>query len=436
MGLTLIRKSRGTPPQKPRIALVLAGGMVTGGAFKVGGLKALDDFLVGRRVTDFDTYVGLSAGAILAAALSAGLGPDEMVRVLEGRSKRLSQLSPLDFYRPNWHEFAARPLRFVWEAMSFAPATGLDLLRALPRLPDTLGPALRSFLDEPSYTRWEALALEAREVIAPGRPPPSFRVPSGLFDNCRIERWLRDSFARMGMPNDFEGLRHRRGRELFITACNLDTAERELFGVGERGDLSISEAVQASTALPLLYRPARIRGVEYVDGGVYRTANIDVAIEKGADLIVCYNPFRPITHISDSGGRHLSEWGLQAVLNQSFRTLLHSRLKQGLQRYLLDARFRGDIVLLEPRERDVDFFNANPLAFWKRSEAIQHGFESVGATIDQNFDVLADVFGRYGMELSRQAARRRAKRARSLWGWEEPVERRSLANEPKLRVVS
>jgi len=409
--------------------------MVTGGAFKVGGLKALDDFFVGRRVTDFDTYVGLSAGAILAAALAAGLTPDEMVRVLEGRSRRLDQLSPFDFYHPNWKEFATRPARFLWETLSFAPATGLDLLRALPKLRETLGPRIREFVDQPSYTRWETLALEARAVIAPHRPPPSLRFPSGLFDNCRIESWLRGSFARMGMPNDFEGLSERRGRELFITACNLDTAEREIFGVGERLDLTISEAVQASTALPLIYRPARIRGVEYVDGGVYRTANIDVAIDKGADLVVCYNPFRPITHVAESDGRHLSEWGLQAVLNQSFRTLLHSRLKQGLQRYLLDSRFRGDIILLEPRERDVDFFNANPLAFWKRSEAIQHGFDSVGATIDQNFEVLADVFGRYGIELSRRAARRRAARARARWGWGTPAERQPEANRPELRVV-
>ena len=40
--------------------------------------------------------------------------------------------------------------------------------------------------------------------------------------------------------------------------------------------------------------PARINGVDYVDGGVRHTANIDVAIEQGADLIICYNPFRPV----------------------------------------------------------------------------------------------------------------------------------------------
>ncbi|MFN8644531.1 MAG: NDP-sugar synthase [Candidatus Binatia bacterium] len=43
------------------------GGAITGGAFKLGGLKALDDLLVNRKTTEFDSYIGLSAGAVLAA---------------------------------------------------------------------------------------------------------------------------------------------------------------------------------------------------------------------------------------------------------------------------------------------------------------------------------------------------------------------------------
>ena len=76
MGLTLIRKSDGTRRKRnPRVALVLAGGAVSGGAFKVGGLKALDDFLSGRRITDLDMYVGISAGSILAASVASGITP-------------------------------------------------------------------------------------------------------------------------------------------------------------------------------------------------------------------------------------------------------------------------------------------------------------------------------------------------------------------------
>src|SRR5262245_58801973 len=106
LGLTLIRKSQGTHRKRnPKVALVLAGGAVSGGAFKVGGLKALDDFLVGRKIVDLDQYVGLSAGALLAVSLAGGITPDEMLKVLEGTSGRFKQLGPLHFYSPNLREF-------------------------------------------------------------------------------------------------------------------------------------------------------------------------------------------------------------------------------------------------------------------------------------------------------------------------------------------
>ena len=74
MGITVVEKSaEGTRKLNPKLALVLAGGAVTGGAFKLGGLRALEDYLVGCRVSDFHIYVGLSAGAFLAAPLASGI---------------------------------------------------------------------------------------------------------------------------------------------------------------------------------------------------------------------------------------------------------------------------------------------------------------------------------------------------------------------------
>ena len=99
MGLTIVHKSDLTTRKKnPRIALVLAGGAVTGGAYKLGGLKALDDFLVNRKTTDFDIYVGLSAGSVLAAPLAGGVSPAEMLRSLEGVSEEFTELRAKDFY--------------------------------------------------------------------------------------------------------------------------------------------------------------------------------------------------------------------------------------------------------------------------------------------------------------------------------------------------
>ena len=447
MGLTLIRKSDGLPrKRKPKIALVLAGGAVSGGAFKVGGLKALDDYLVDRKVVDLDMYIGLSAGSMLAVSLASGITPDEMVKVLEGTSGKLDQLTPFQFYNPNVREFIERPAKFLYDLFTYVPGVLFELIRQVPQLPEVMGPHLRTFLDKPNYTSAEELAMTLIEHVSPSREIPALtnHIPTGLFDNSSLERWLRRSLERMRMPNDFREFARKRGRQLYVTACDLDTAERVIFGADERNEVTISQSVQASTALPIFYRPARIGGVDYVDGGIRNTANIDVAIEKGADLVICYNPFRPFLNRVDqegqaryfASGRYLSDRGMKMLVNQVFRTLLHSRLRTALRGYLTDERFRGDIVLIEPREQDADFFAINPLAFWKRADAIRAGFESVRVTIEQNFDALSDVFSRYGLRMDRRAAQRRAVRLRASRGWR--VSDRDSETEPpspQLRVV-
>ncbi len=447
MGLTLIRKSDGVPrKRKPKIALVLAGGAVSGGAFKVGGLKALDDYLVDRKVADLDMYIGLSAGSMLAVSLASGITPDEMVKVLEGTSGKLDQLTPFQFYNPNVREFIERPAKFLYDLFTYVPSVLFELIRQVPQLPEVVGPRLRAFIDKPNYTSAEELAMALIEHVSPSREIPALtnHIPTGFFDNSSLERWLRRSLEKMRMPNDFREFARKRGRQLYVTACDLDTAERVIFGADERNEVTISQSVQASTALPIFYRPARIGGIDYVDGGIRNTANIDVAIEKGADLVICYNPFRPFLNRIDqegqsryfAAGRYLSDRGMKMLINQVFRTLLHSRLRTALRGYLTDERFKGDIVLLEPREQDADFFAINPLAFWKRADAIREGFESVRVTIEQNFDAISDVFARYGLRMDRRAAQRRAMRLRASRGWR--VSDRESEGEPpspQLRVV-
>ena len=94
-------------------------------------------------------------------------------------------------------------------------------------------------------------------------------------------------------------------------------------------------------------------------------------------------------------------------------------------------------MLLEPREQDADFFAINPLAFWKRADAIRDGFESVRVTIEQNYDALADVFSRYGLRMDRRAAQRRAARLRQSRGWRvSDREGEPESPSPALRVVT
>lgn len=62
----------GVTSQRSKTALVLAGGGVTGAAYEIGALRALDDLLHGFSVNDFDVFIGTSAGALVAACLVNG----------------------------------------------------------------------------------------------------------------------------------------------------------------------------------------------------------------------------------------------------------------------------------------------------------------------------------------------------------------------------
>lgn len=419
MGLTIVQKSElGVRKHNSKIAIVLAGGAITGGAFKLGGIKALDDLLVNRKINDFDCYVGLSAGAVLAAPLAAGVTPAEMLKSLDGKSEEFSQFSPLDFYRPNFAEFVARPFNYAVDIATYLPGLLLDLGRHAPTMFSKLSTALADYLRGPSVENaWTMLEpiVEALEQCR-GIPTVLDYIPSGFFDNSGIERYLRENLERGGISNDFRTLYQKTKRELYISAMNLDTAERVVFGHDEDASLTVSESVQASTALPGFYKPARLHGVDYVDGGVRRTANIDVAIEHGADLVICYNPFRPFSnrvrrkYVKELGkvvveGRPLVDTGLLTVINQVFRTLLHSRLQYGLRQYQDDPNFTGDIIIIEPKESDLHFFQMSALAYWQRIVAAQYGYISVTQSIEQNYDLIKPILESYGIAITRKAVR-------------------------------
>src|SRR5215813_10057778 len=191
MGITIVQKSDlRTRKRNPKIALVLAGGAVSGGAFKLGGLKALDDFLVNRKTNEFDTYVGLSAGAVLAAPLAVGITPAEMIKSLEGKSTELTRFRARDFYSPNLREFTERPLQYALALTLFVPGTVADMIRGMPKVGDELQRAVRDYSRHPSPRNTLMLLAPIAEAIWNRRDFPSWLdyLPSGLFDNRSIER--------------------------------------------------------------------------------------------------------------------------------------------------------------------------------------------------------------------------------------------------------
>ena len=164
--------------------------------------------------------------------------------------------------------------------------------------------------------------------------------------------------------------------------------------------MPISRAVQASIALPGLYRPVRIDGRDYVDGGVRKTAHINLAIRHGADLVVCINPIVPIHNDTRDGplGGHLSNKGVTYVLDQALRIMLHGRMQYGLERYEVEHP-DVDILLVEPQHDDMQMFSFNIMRMSARRLVAQHGYRSVAETFARNRTAYARMLKRHGIVL-------------------------------------
>jgi hypothetical protein len=99
-------------------------------------------------------------------------------------------------------------------------------------------------------------------------------------------------------------------------------------------------------------------------------------------------------------------------MNQVLRTLLHSRLQYGLRQYQDDPNFQGDIIVVEPKETDITFFQLNVLSYWERLRAAQFGYLSVTESIEQNYDLIRPLLERYGITMTRREVRQGVEKIR------------------------
>ena len=141
--------------------------------------------------------------------------------------------------------------------------------------------------------------------------------------------------------------------------------------------MPISEAVKASAALPGLYPPARIGDRDYVDGALKKTLHASVALKEGAKLLICVNPLVPYDadRAASAGAKpvRLADRGLVTVLSQTFRALIHSRMRVGMERYAREFP-DADVVLFEPAQDDEVIFFANMFSYADRRRLAEHAY--------------------------------------------------------------
>ncbi|MFC5061206.1 patatin-like phospholipase family protein [Actinomycetospora atypica] len=221
---------KGRPPS--RRGLVLGTGGSLGYAWTVAALSTWQQ-ATGHDAREADVIVGTSAGSIVASALASGVAVDDLVEHL---------------LHPKPSSDTPRPRR--------------DGARGgLPPLP-RVGPG--------------SIRLLAAVARAPSRFPPlavaSALLPVGRADTSGVVR-LVSSFAPETWPTE---------PQLRIVATDYDSGARVPFGRDGAPPASPAEAASASCAVPGWFKPVRIGGRRYVDGGVCSATSADLLL--GSDM--------------------------------------------------------------------------------------------------------------------------------------------------------
>jgi NTE family protein len=334
------RRARGGPP----IGLCLCGGGVTGAMYEVGCLAALEDFFEGFSASDFDTYVGVGAGASVAVALAGGLRAGRLYRALLDPADDFFSLQRNDMFGLDLHE---------WKRVTSA------VLGATRR-------AAAAFVLRPlELDVWHELE---RFVDS---------LPAGLFSIDPYQRFFSEFMERRGIAARFADL----PKPLALIAHDLDAGARTVFGRAPLLDVPVARAVAASSAIPVMFAPVRIGERDYIDGGLGDVAHIDVAEQLGAQAMLIINPMVPIrSEVSERDiptghgrMRHVRDKGLVWVYNQAFRIRSDARLHEGLARYRAEHEQRS-VLLLEPDPSDATLFMHSPMNFAARRAILTHAY--------------------------------------------------------------
>jgi NTE family protein len=226
--------------------LVLGGGGTLGEAWMSSLLAGLE------QGADFDArgcrcYVGTSAGSIVAASLVAGLAPDARLGATAGAG--------------------------VDGAASASDASdsaaGPSLKQALGGVTELAGVAAGPLASLALASTARGGALLRRSILR--------AVPHGRRSLAELGRMVEDA----GVGWD--------GR-LQIVALDLDSGKRVVFGDPGAPEVSVSVAVQASCAVPGVFRPVLAGGRTYIDGGAWSPTNIDAAEVERGSAVLCLNP--------------------------------------------------------------------------------------------------------------------------------------------------
>lgn len=314
-------------------ALVLGAGGLTGQAFHLGVLTALED-LTGFDGRTADVVVGTSAGSLVAAALTAGFSPADQVAMLHG--------DPLS-------------------------STGRQRLRAL-HLQSARVPVLEQ---EARARRRGPLAPGA--VLAAARRPWAVRPGAVMSGLIPAGRNTTHGISR--------GISHLHGASwpgsrLRICAVRARDARRVVFGAPGAPTVDVGTAVAASCAIPGYFSPVFIDGQPYVDGGAHSPTNADVVRADQPRLVVISSPMS----FGPGGG------------TRSPDALIRLAVRRYLAREVRLLRRRGaTVIVFQPSAQDLAAMGVNPMKLLRGPDVIATAGETVRKRLAARPEILEQL---------------------------------------------
>ncbi len=350
-----------------KLALALTGGGFTGYLFEVGAMTALDDLLAEPFTSnDFDLYVGVSAGSAVAALLAQGVKPKEIFE---------TNLS------------GTRPYYFEHRDI-FSPAIG-EGVKTFWRATKQLVPLLKLYVRNYQEITLIDLLDKAQDSL-----------PSGIYRLEPFAKYLEKTFKAKGLGLRFVDLR----RDLYIPAIDLESGDGVIFGEAGWRDISIAQAITASSAAPIYFCPVRINGRDYIDAGIGRLMFFDLAVAKQVDFMVLINPMvrmpLPCAAWRESAAApricHLRDKGFLTISEHAGRINLDARMSQALAMFRKDYPNK-ELLMITPAPYDALLVERSFLSYQDRVHLLRAGYLSVVTLARDRYDDLRAQFARHGI---------------------------------------
>lgn len=219
-----------------RVGLVLGGGGITGAAYEIAALMAIR-IATGWDPDQAEVIVGTSSGAFVTAlARHHALGIDSLVLPTDDRDDVAERIRS-HVYTKDGYANVGRWMRY-----------GI--------VPGMRKPGLSMFL---------------------GSPAP--------YSAAGIGEWLTTHIGETAAGS-------WPSAPTAIVAHNMRTGRRATFGTDEAPAAGLADAVAASSAVPLVFRPYQIGADFFVDGGVSSGTHADIVLghTKALDLVLVIAP--------------------------------------------------------------------------------------------------------------------------------------------------